>query len=194
MSAPDYHLDRISVDLIERLEGARRTWAHQPELAPAGLRRAAEEMVDRVVAEHNEIFGVLPQSEVLRKELLETFLPRYVHLALAQNAVELRGFGPWPGRELLSRIVFTMMGLFFSTIFDLATHHPLGIAFFGLALLAPFSPELHALAHRRRYATRLQEVVDDMGRIQAQAERYTLAEVSKAPPKRSAGPAKELQP
>lgn len=177
MSAPEYHLDRVAVDLIERLEGARRTWAHRPDLAGPGLRKAAEEMVSRVVAEHDELFGAGPHSELLRVELLDTFLPRYVHLAIAQNAVEEKGL--WPGGDLAGRIGLTVLALVLAAAFDWGIHNPAGVAFFALALVAPFGPELRAWSNRRRYAGALQQAVDDLGRIQAQAERYTLAEAAR---------------
>ena len=52
MTAPSYRLDTIALNLIERLEGARRTWATEPDVARTELSRAANDQLERILAEH----------------------------------------------------------------------------------------------------------------------------------------------
>ncbi len=173
MPPTPYRLDTVAASLIERLEGARRTWIGQPEEAQAGMQRIAEDALDRVVREHDEIMGEGSWGTELRRELLETFLPRYVRLATAHNALEADGYGAWRQGDPAARVLGTGIALLAALVLERVLHHPVTLLAFVFALFVPVLPEIRAWHYRRQYTKQLQEVVDDMGRIQAELERYS---------------------
>jgi len=178
MIPPSYHLDTAAVLLIERLEGARRTWMNDPTEAAAGLRRNAEELVDGIVREHNEIMGDTGWGDVLRREMMETFLPRYIRLAVQHNEHESRGFGAWRGGDPIARILATAMTVFAGLVLNAIFHHPIVILVFMSALFVPVLPEIRSGYARRQYRIELQQAVSDMERIQQGMERFRPEEVA----------------
>lgn len=166
MPPPSYRLENAALALIERLEGARPTWMGDDEAARAGLRRIAEEHIDALIGEREELLGPDATAQALRRELLETFLPRYTRLALDHNRDEAAGYHAWRRGDPLARILATAAAFVAAGALLRLIHHPLAIGLFGLVLLVPFLPELRRWSYRRRYRALLQEVVDDMARIQ----------------------------
>lgn len=170
MAPPSYRIDTVAVSLIERLEGARPTWAGDPTAAAEGFRRIAGEHVDAVLAERGELLGPEPEGEAMRREVLETFLPRYTRLAIDQNALEQAGYHAWRRGDPVARVVGTLVAIALVAALYRVLHHPLTLVFMLGAFLAPFAPDLRRAWYRRRYRAELQEVVDDMARIQASLE------------------------
>ncbi len=171
MTPPSYRLDVVCGSLLERLEGTRRTWLGDPEAARAGFRRIAEEVVDGVVAERAALMGEDGWGEVLRREVLETFLPRYTRLAVDHNALEEAGYRAWRGGDPVARVVAGLLALLAAALVARFVHHPLALVAFAGVLVAPFTPEIRQSWFRRRYRRLLQEVIDDMARIQDELER-----------------------
>lgn len=174
MAPASYQLDTVATHLLTHLEGARRTWLDDPFGARAGLTRIASESVDRVVAEHDQVMGDADGwGPVLRREVMETFLPRYLRLAVAQNAQEAAGFGTWRGGDPVARITLLVGAILIATLLRrLLMFHPITLIFYGVALLAPLLPSLRARHQRRRYQRSLQEVLDDLARIQVELDRH----------------------
>ncbi|MCK6502465.1 hypothetical protein L6R53_03555 [Myxococcota bacterium] len=166
MPPPSYRLDTVCANLIERLEGARPTWIGDAAAAEAGFRRIAEEQVEALQAEHEELLAGSPWGTTLRREVLETFLPRYTRLAVDHNQDEGAGYHAWRRGDPVARALATLAAFFLAAGLYRYTHHPLALAVFALALLVPFVPEIRRSWYRRRYRGLLQEVVDDMARIQ----------------------------
>ncbi|MDG1482605.1 MAG: hypothetical protein P8R54_23640 [Myxococcota bacterium] len=172
MPPTPYRLDTVAASLVERLEGARRTWMGQPDAAREGMTRIANETLDLVIAEHDRIMPGTQWSEMLRRELLETFLPRYVRLAVAHNALEAAGYGAWRQGDPLARVMATGGMLMAAVVIERLLHHPITIVLFIFSLFVPALPEIRAWYHRRQYAGVLQDAVDDMGRIQDELDRF----------------------
>jgi len=166
MSPPSYRLDRVSANLIERLEGARMTWMGDSKAAQEGFRRIAEEYVDTVVAEHDELLGSPSWGALLRRELLQTFLPRYARVAIDHNEDEGAGYYAWRRGDPVARVLASFVALGGASLIYRFTHHPLSLGLFIVALAVPFLPEIRRGWYRRRYRALLQEIIDDMGRIQ----------------------------
>jgi hypothetical protein len=177
MPATPYRLDTVAASLVERLEGARRTWVGQPTAAAEGMTRIASETLDLVIAEHDRIMPGSRWGPMLRRELMETFLPRYIRLAVAHNAQEADGYGAWRGGDPLARVAATGGALMGAIILERLLHHPLTLLLFIFALFVPVLPELRAWYHRSRYSGALQDAVDDMGRIQEELDRFTDDEI-----------------
>ncbi len=167
-----YRLDTVAASLVERLEGARRTWVGQPDAAREGMARIASETLDLVIAEHDRIMPGTQWSEMLRRELLGTFLPRYIRLAVAHNALEAAGYGAWRQGDPLARVMATGGMLMAAVVIERLLHHPITIVLFIFSLFVPALPEIRAWYHRRQYTGVLQDAVDDMGRIQDELDRF----------------------
>lgn len=170
MASSSYRLDSVTVTLIERLEGARPTWIGDEAHAREGFRRIVEEHVDSLVAERQEILGPEPEGEAMRREVLETFLPRYTRLAIDHNADEEAGYHAWRRGDPVARVLGTLFAFALVAIFYRAVHHPAALLLLITALTVPFVPELRRAWYRRRYRALLQETVDDMARIQLSLE------------------------
>lgn len=145
----------------------------QPDAAREGFTRIASETLDLIIAEHDDIMTGSRWGAMLRREMSETFLPRYIRLAVAHNALEGSGYGAWRQGDPLARVMATGGALMGAVVVERLLHHPITILLFIFALFVPILPELRAFYHRRQYASALQEAVDDMGRIQDELDRFT---------------------
>lgn len=183
----DYRLDEVVARLVERLEATRRSYV-EPEHAGRAFRRTAEEHVQAAI---DEYLTVLPgdraarhQAELLRREVLDTFLPRYERLALARTAQEAahHGFGPLgtgPGRLALVGIALLVvfgLGRFAGAVWM----WPVLL----VALSMPVWPDVAGALGRRAHLRALQSVVDDMQRIQEQATAYAPGDLAPEAPVR----------
>ncbi|MCB9777690.1 MAG: hypothetical protein H6742_03930 [Alphaproteobacteria bacterium] len=166
MPPASYRLDVVCAKLIERLEGARPTFQGDDARAEDRFRAIAEEQIEGVIVEHDEILGTPGWGALLRREVMETFLPRYTRLALDHNQIEAAGYHSWRRGDPVARVVMTFVALGGASMAYQLTHHPLSLALFVLALAVPFLPEIRRGWYRKRYTDLLQEVIDDMGRIQ----------------------------
>lgn len=171
---PSYRLDNIAGQLIERLEGARRTWAGDDEAAHRELEIIARNHLASVVAEHDDLIGTPGWGETLSREITQTFLPRYLRLAVAQNHLESTGYGAWRNGDVIGRFVGGAAALVGWMVIARLVHHPAALAGALLALSVPFFPDIRRFAGRRRYRRELQSAVDDLARIQTQIERLPI--------------------
>ena len=143
--------------------------------AEAGLRRTAEELVDGIIREHDEIMGTEGYGAGLKRELVDNFLPRYTRTATAHTALEETGFNAWRGGDPVARVVGVILALLFATLFTRAVHHPVAIMAFFVPIFAGLMPELRRWYHRRKYRAALQEIVNDMTRIQPSLDDLSAA-------------------
>jgi hypothetical protein len=176
MTAPSYRLDTIALNLIERLEGARRTWATDPDAARVELSRTADEQLERILAEHDEFIDTPGWSEIARREIRETFLPRYLRLAVDHNALEERGYNAWRRGDPIARILAGGAAIAAAMAFVRVVHHPAALVGLAVAMAVPFIPEIRRFHFRRRYRSELQDAVNDMARIQGELDRFPAAE------------------
>ena len=175
MVPTDYRLDRVTARLIERLEGARPTYATSPDEGATNFHRIAKEHVERAIGEFEEVAMAdhpEAQADFLRREVMETFLPRYHRLAVEMNGATEGGFGFGRLARPLGRlalVAITLILLFFLLrLIYLPIMWPLAL----LALSLPFWPDIAAMFHRRRYQRDLYALVADMTRIQDQDDAY----------------------
>lgn len=175
MIPADYRLEHVAAGLIERLDGARRSY-EQPERALEAFHRAAEAHADGAVAEWRAL-GFAddpePHAAFLRRELVETVLPRFHRVAMAMNAAEASGYGlgRWAspvGRLGLLMVALTVFWVVLRRFLYLPIEWPLVIATLSLPLL----PDVLGLLEQRRYRRELEELVQDVARIQAQQLAY----------------------
>ena len=172
MPPTSYQLDTIAASLIERLEGSRRTWVGQPEQAAQGFRRIAEETLDQITREYDAVMREHTWTTTLRREILETFLPRYTRLAIEHSALEAEGYRAWRRGDPVARVIATGLSLLGAIALERIFRHPITLLAFILALMVPIIPELRAWYYRRQYHQQLQSSVDDLARIQEELERY----------------------
>ena len=137
---------------------------------PAGVVvvfRASAEALERVQADYEELFGDDGHVGELRRELAETFLPRYLRLAAQQTALEERARGLWAG-GLLARAGAFAAAMLAALVVSRLIRNPFVIAFYISAFLVPFLPELRRWWEGRAYLAELQAMIDDLARVQDQ--------------------------
>ncbi len=175
MVAPSYRLDTVAAHLIERLEGARRSYLDRPEELETAGRRIVEVALGEVLSEMAEVFADSIHAEHLRREMAETFLPRWLKLARLQNDLEGTRFDTWRQGDLVFRTVAFIAPLLVAIAATRLLHSPVAALTYLVPVLLPFLPEIRAWQAARRYQRALQEIVDDMERIQKQLEAYQPA-------------------
>lgn len=173
MTVSSYRLDTVAVHLIERLEGARRSYQDRPAEAKVAFAGIADEELARIIAEHDDLMDDSGYGDRLRREVHETFLPRYVRLAADHNALEAAGYHAWRRGDPIARGATTLAALLVALGVVRTVHHPVALVVFAVVLLVPFLPEIRRGHHRRQYRRLLQEVVADLGRIQDRLDAYS---------------------
>ncbi|MFH1463116.1 MAG: hypothetical protein ABIO70_01895 [Pseudomonadota bacterium] len=172
MVPSDFRLDSVCVHLVERLEGARRSYFGRPDEAPEAFRRIAEELVAGAAAEAGEYVESAAYPALLKREVIETFLPRYTRLALEHNALERTRYGAWRNGDPIARAATIGAAVLVAALFSRFFPSVLAaVAWLGV-LLVGLMPELRAAWFRRQYQRDLQAVVDDMARIHDNLELY----------------------
>lgn len=174
MVPSDYRLDYVTARLIERLEGARPSYAGQPEAAMEAFTRVATQHVEAAIAEYQELAlqDPAPQAAILRQEVLQTFLPRYHRVAVAFNQAEEGGFGFGPLAQPAGRLALGAASLFALVWLMRLSHLPLVWPLILLDLSLVFWPDIAAWLQRRHHLQNLHAIVHDMGRIQDQSLAY----------------------
>ncbi|MCO4745460.1 MAG: hypothetical protein KC912_11775 [Proteobacteria bacterium] len=177
MVPSDYRLPNVANGLIARLEGTRRSYADDPQGAEAEFSRIAEAHLTAAVAEMEDlgvVDAVQEHGEFLRSEIHQTFLPRYRRLAIDMNRRENQGFGLGPFAEPAGRAALVVAALLGFVVFLRLIYLPWAWPLFLIDLSLPVWPDILRTLYRRRYATQLQEVLDDLGAVQEQATAYAL--------------------
>lgn len=175
MAPSSYRLDTLAATLIARLEAVRRAHVSDPAAAEAAVEAATREVVARVAAECRETLGDEAQARLLEREGPGTFLPRYTALALEQNRDERKlGSGGIVG-QVVVRAAGVAVGLAASLLLVRVLHGPWDLVYFLLPPAMVFWPDLLLAVWRRRFAGQLQEVVDDLGKLQDAHEQLAPA-------------------
>lgn len=182
MVPPAYRLDTLAALLIARLEPSRRALEGDEAATRATFERLVRDAARAVAEECRETLGDTAQADRLEREAVATFLPRYTRLALAQNAAEARGFGFLFGEGPFARIGATVLALAAAAVLSRVVHHWTSVLFFVAAAFVPFLPEVRTAWSRRGYRARLQELADDMGRIQEAEQELPALTVDKEVP------------
>ena len=134
-----------------------------------------EVALGEVLSEMAEVFADSIHAEHLRREMAETFLPRWLKLARLQNDLEGTRFDTWRQGDLVFRTVAFIAPLLVAIAATRLLHSPVAALTYLVPVLLPFLPEIRAWQAARRYQRALQEIVDDMERIQKQLEAYQPA-------------------
>jgi len=177
MIPSDYQLDAVAARLVERLEGSRRSWSD--DVLEREVRRVAEEHLASVIADFHD---VLPAADAhaafLVREIDATVVPRYVELARKYNASERSNYGFRQLGEPIGRLAVGAAGLIFLWLVVLRfLWNPEVWPLIPLVLSMPVWPDIAGLLFRRRATAELQVLVDDLGKVQAQASAYAPAAV-----------------
>ena len=175
MVAKSYRLDTVAAHLVERLEGARRSYLGRPEALQEAAGGIVTEALGEVLSEMAEVMDDPVQAKRLQQEMHETFLPRWLQLATLQNELEASRFDTWRKGDVVFRLVAFLVPLFVAMIATRVLHSPVVALAFIVPMLVPFLPELRAWQATTRYQRALQAIVDDLERIQAQVDTYQPA-------------------
>jgi len=166
-----YRLETIAAHLIELLEGRRRAYTERPDALEGAAARVADETLDAIEREYSEVMG--GDLALVRREIHESFLPRYNALARDHNELEQAGYHAWRRGDPAARVAGFVIALILASVFTRLVHSPVAVAGYAAALAVPFVPDLRAMYYRRKYQAELQSLVDDMGRIQKQLGVYS---------------------
>ncbi len=172
MVPDEYRLEHVSLRLIDRLEGARRSFG--ADRAPVEFRRIADELLLAATSEYRTVALEDPSAQVefLRRELIDTFLPRYTQVAVDMTAREARGYGLGILADPAGRVFLALIAAAIAFAEFRVGGARLGLTGVALFAVLPFVPDLVAYATRRRHESNLQTIVDDMTRIQNQRDAY----------------------
>ena len=176
MIPSEYKLDFIVARLIERLEGTRRSYRHEnPEGAESAFARIADEHLEAALGEYREV-AMSDHPELhetfIRREVKETFLPRYTRLALEANASEANGFGLGAMGGILGRLLFGLLALGCLLILPKTGFIKTFLGLLPFVLALPFLPDLLRFLFQRKHRRELTEIVADMNLIQERIEDY----------------------
>lgn len=168
-----FRLEFVARGLIERMDGARRSFATRQQLEE-GLRRVAADQVDSVILSWREIpFAPAgpAQGAFVRREVLDTVLPRFVDAAWAMNEAERTGFGMGKWATPAGRVGLVGLSLVVAW-FGLLRLEALPVMWpiTAIDLAVPFLPDILAALSRRRYEADLRAILVDMARIQDHAQ------------------------
>lgn len=167
---PTFRLDTLAVHLVARLEASRRAHLDDPEAARAAFGRVVAESAAALARECREVLGDEGQARLLEREARETFLPRYTRMALEQSVAEKRGYAFVFGAGPVARVVATVFALALAAFFSRYMPGFLRTLLFVTAASTPFIPEIRVWWARRHWNGQLQELADDLGRVQDAAE------------------------
>lgn len=176
MIISEYKLDFVVARLIERLEGTRRSFksAGDQEMS-AAFERIATEHLDAVIGEFREM-GMADHPDAhaafLRREVMDTFLPRYVPMASEANRAERRGFGLGPLSTPVGRIAIGFLAIFFCILLPKLKLLALFYPALPFLLISPFMPDVLRWFFMSKYRRSLRSVIDDMTTIQDRVEDY----------------------
>jgi hypothetical protein len=177
MVPSEYRLEKVASRIADRLEASRRSYEGEPDRAAAAFREVAAAMVEDVIAELRlDGFTDDPDRHAgfLRREVLETFLPRYTRLATRQTESEARGFGLGVLQGPVGRVVL-FLGILLVAALMMRAAGPFYLKF---SLLVPligtvFLPDVVAAVGRVRHRRALDEALEDMRLLQERALDYT---------------------
>lgn len=175
MVPTDYRLDKVCTKLVERLEGIRRSFAGDPDRAAAEFRRLARQHVEAAIREYRGV--AMPdhprvQASLLRREVLQTFLPRYTRLATEMNQAEEEnfGFGAWaePQGKVILAVLAVLALLTCGRLIRVPELWPLDLS----VLVLPFLSDFAAWMYQGRYRRRIEALLDDLARVQDLSHPY----------------------
>lgn len=170
MIPTDHRLDAVVARLIERLEATRPSW--DAGSAEQAARRVAEEHLGATMAEVREL-GLTQRPDrherFLRREVLETFLPRYLRLAAEMQRLEATHFGFGALAEPRGRLLLGGASLLGLVLLVRFAYLPLVWMLIVAVLSVAFWPDVARQLGHRRYERELRAILHDMHRIQEQA-------------------------
>jgi hypothetical protein len=174
--------------LLERRRPGFGEWGPEVE---AHLEAEARQALGDVGRQFSEVAVDPGYWERLERSVSQVALPRYFQLAREHHALQRRKYGLWRGGDLVSRAVYTAVGILLAIVIAVTPipnwMEPLPIA---LILFGPFLPDMQEWSAERRYRGKLGTLVQEMEGEQQQLEAYRSLEDIPAP----IAPVSEAQP
>lgn len=159
----------------------------------------AREKLAEIEKSYIDLSGTRSYWQRLKHEILQTVMPKYIAMAVKQNAVERHDFGIWRGGDILARIGFGVGGLLLASFIRFIPGlrlvwlpSELAFAIFGILL-----PEIIRWRGRKRHSSRLNALVVEGERFQSNRQIHYLSEADledlfTEPPASSSETAKRL--
>ncbi len=186
MYPDEFRLPRVSEHVLAWLERRRPGFGEWDTRVEGALKAEARLALDDVARRFAELAADASYVSRLEHGVFSVVLPRYFQLAREHHALQRRHYGLWRGGDLVSRAVYTGVGLVLAVVIAL-TRVPnwLEPLPFALILAGPFLPDLQESFLERRYRRQLATLVADMAGEQQQLEAY---QPLSDPPEPLAGP------
>jgi len=152
-------------------ECEHRRLSFEDDEIEAGLLGVAAEKLDEAQAAYFETGGSKGYWDELRREVLETVMPKYIPAALRRNALERSGFDVWREGDVLARASFTLAGLTIGGIIVALPFIPIFEDMFAFALgfSGWFYPELKKALFDHRHSKVLNNLITESQRYQENA-------------------------
>ena len=165
-AGPEFDFGNVVYAVLTDCEHRRRVSDAQQ------LREAAAAKLDRIGEAYT---GSDVYWRDLRREVMETAVPRYIRAAVEQTRCERDGYGVWRKGDLLARLAFAFIGLTIGGIIIAAPFIPIFEDAFAFFLSAGgfLYPDIRRLLTDWRYARELNAIIADAQSYQTQlASRY----------------------
>lgn len=168
-----YRLAELTAHVLALLEHRRDGFAEWNAEAEGKLTEVAKEALAEAGRQFAEVADDQAYWAQLEQTVLTAVLPRYFQIAQDQHQLEKARYHLWRGGDLISRVAYGAIGLA-SAVLVWRTAipdflEPLPIAFF---VLGPLLPDLQVWFARRKYAGKLEAVVESMREEAAAREQY----------------------
>jgi hypothetical protein len=159
---------RVATEVIAHLELRRAEIIGHEAIVRAEVEHALVPIRDA----YRESGLPAPYFAALEKELREILPARWRAAATAFTSLEQRSFGSWRGGDVYARVVYVFVGLVVGSLCVAAPFIPIWEKWFPFAVAAGgwWLPDAQAAWHRRRYARRLGQLVQDVGSRQRALE------------------------
>ncbi|MBL9039883.1 MAG: hypothetical protein JNG84_15300 [Archangium sp.] len=158
------------VALLERRRAGLAEWSAEVEHT---LRAEAAAALTEAEAAFREVADDAVYWRRVTDAVHAVALPRYLALAKAQHALERAGYGAWRKGDFISRVAYGAAGLLVALVVWRTPipdwFEPVPVAFF---LFGPLLPDAQAWWAKRRFATDIAHLVEDMGVEQRDTRAY----------------------
>ncbi len=178
-----YQLQQLTEIVVAALERRREGFAEWTPEVEAKLTAEAQGVLSEAGRQFAEVADDKPYWQQVERTVLTVALPRYFQLAKEQQQNEKNKYGLWRGGDVISRATYAAVGLVVAAVvFRTAIPdwlEPLPLAMF---IGGPLLPDLQVWFAKRKYASKLRVLVEDMRDEAAAREQYRpLSEGAAAP-------------
>lgn len=166
-------LAQVVVAAAERKRPGLGRWS---QAAEAELKKTFDGELAELKRRFLELFDDHAYWAKVEETMQGVVFPRYAAEAKRFSELEQRDFGSWRGGDLVARLSYVLGGFALGVVLVKVPFIPIpetwDALIFALAIAAPFLPDAQAWFHRRRYAKRVNAILEDVKEAEAQLSLY----------------------